>query len=250
MHTDFVNNRYGNGSSVFHNNYVLGNLQRYVSLHKIVLVATFLDPRFKSLYPFIPAADQPKVFTFVLELMQEIAGSNKTKDTNGDMHGTDDNDHNLECLAMVQEEQDDFFAELGHRNGEITDAATEHDTFMLCDAELHRYKCTPQTSTKRDPLKWWADNALNFPILAILARRYLAIPATSASSERLWSIASHIITKTRTQLEGHVVADLIFLKENGHILQKHATAIEGRERMLPTVYPNTRSMKEGEDEPE
>ena len=76
---------------------------------------------------------------------------------------------------------------------------------------------------------------LKFPILATLALRYLAIPATSAASERLWSVASQIITKTRTQLEGHVVADLMFLKENSHILGKHAAQLEGRERMLPAV---------------
>ena len=103
---------------------------------------------------------------------------------------------------------------------------------------------------KRDPLQWWADNALKFPILATLANRYLAIPATSASSERLWSIASQIITKTRTQLEGHVVADLIFLKENGHLLQKHAPAIEGRERMLPTVYPEKDTTNTDQEEQE
>ena len=72
--------------------------------------------------------------------------------------------------------------------------------------------------------------------------RYLCIPttsATSAPSERLWSIASLIITKTRSQLDGHLVADMIFLKENGHILLKHAELIEGRVRMLPTVYERT-----------
>ena len=110
------------------------------------------------------------------------------------------------------------------------------DTMYLCQTELNRYKSIPQLSTNKDPLKWWAENALKFPVLAVLALRLLAIPATSAPSERIWSLASHIITKSRTQLDGHVVADLIFLKENGSILQKHAAVIEGRARILPTVY--------------
>ena len=47
--------------------------------------------------------------------------------------------------------------------------------------------------------------------------RFLSIPATSAPSERVWSIASPIITKDRAILDSHFVSDLIFLKENGDI---------------------------------
>ena len=130
---------------------------------------------------------------------------------------------------------DDFFVELGERNLDAHDSPVE-DTFMLCSSELNRYMRVQQISTNRDPLKWWSENAVKFPILGVLAVRYLSIPATSAPSERLWSIASLIITKTRSQIDGHLVADIIFLKENGHILSKHAESIEGRKRVLPTVY--------------
>jgi len=89
MLDDFIRNRYGHGSSVFHDNYVLGNLQRYVSLHKIVLVATFLDPRFKNLHPFIPQADKRKIYDCVLGLMmnqsqgtQQGAKDDELQDTN------------------------------------------------------------------------------------------------------------------------------------------------------------------------
>ena len=125
MLSDVVNHRYGDGSSVFYDEYVLGNLQRYVSLHKVVLVATFLDPRFKSLYPFVPATDQSKIFAFVRELMQEVAGGNKTKDG----HPNADHDDDVGALPFVQD-PDDFFAELGQRNGDATEAVV-HDTILL-----------------------------------------------------------------------------------------------------------------------
>ena len=66
--------------------------------------------------------------------------------------------------------------------------------------------------------------------------KYLSIPATSAPSERVWSIASRIITKDRARLDSHLVSSLIFLKENGEILKKYYSLIEGRERILPTIY--------------
>ena len=113
---------------------------------------------------------------------------------------------------------------------------------MLCSSELNWYMRLQQIATTRDPLKWWNENASSFPILGVLAVRYLAIPATSAPSERLWSIASQIITDARSQLDSTLVADMIFLKENGHVMSNHAQSIEGRVRMLPTVYEKATSM--------
>ena len=66
--------------------------------------------------------------------------------------------------------------------------------------------------------------------------KYLSIPATSAPSERVWSIASRIITKDRARLDSYLVSSLIFLKENGEILKKYYSLIEGREQILPTIY--------------
>ena len=45
-----------------------------------------------------------------------------------------------------------------------------------------------------------------------MARRYLAIPATSASIERIFSISSNIITKSRNRLEPDTVKQIVLLK--------------------------------------
>ncbi len=36
-----------------------------------------------------------------------------------------------------------------------------------------------------DPLKWWKENCAKYPYVANIDRKYLAIPATSAPSERV-----------------------------------------------------------------
>ena len=46
----------------------------------------------------------------------------------------------------------------------------------------------------------------------MLARRYLAIPATSAAIESTFSIGSNIITKSRNKLDPNTVRQLILLK--------------------------------------
>ena len=75
----------------------------------------------------------------------------------------------------------------------------------------------PKLPIRDDPLQWWEEHKHKFPILYRPAMVFLSIPATSTPSERLWSIASHIITKDRARLDSHFVSDLIFLKENEEI---------------------------------
>ncbi|KAG7370145.1 hAT family C-terminal dimerization domain containing protein [Nitzschia inconspicua] len=41
-----------------------------------------------------------------------------------------------------------------------------------------------------DPLKWWEEKAAYLPIMSSLAKAYLSIQATSAPSERVFSVAS------------------------------------------------------------
>ena len=60
-------------------------------------------------------------------------------------------------------------------------------------------------------LKYWKNNAFRSPILSNVARKYLAIPATSASIKRGFSITSNIITKKRNKLSPETVRALILL---------------------------------------
>jgi len=63
-----------------------------------------------------------------------------------------------------------------------------------------------------DPLPWWKLHARNFPLLARVARRVLAIPASSAQSERLFSVAGQTVTKKRNSLASDNVELLVFLR--------------------------------------
>jgi hypothetical protein len=64
------------------------------------------------------------------------------------------------------------------------------------------------------PLQWWAARASRYPILAEMARVYLAVPASSAPSERVFSVASLVLTDRRRRLDDSKVARLMFLKRN------------------------------------
>ena len=55
---------------------------------------------------------------------------------------------------------------------------------------------------KRDTnvLKYWASKEYEYPIIARIARDYLAIPATSAASESVFSIGGDIFSIKRNKL--------------------------------------------------
>lgn len=52
----------------------------------------------------------------------------------------------------------------------------------------------------KNPLQWWKENETKFPALAVVAKSYLAAPATSTPSERLFSAAGSIVNKKRASL--------------------------------------------------
>jgi hypothetical protein len=66
----------------------------------------------------------------------------------------------------------------------------------------------------QNPLIWWQENEKSFPLIAVLAKKYLCIPATEASSERVFSTASLILTKTRNALSSDHAEDLIFCHDS------------------------------------
>jgi hypothetical protein len=60
---------------------------------------------------------------------------------------------------------------------------------LLCQ-QGDRTKCLHASSTvvhDTDPLMWWKQHQQEFPRLARMARQYLAVPSSSASSETLFS---------------------------------------------------------------
>ena len=67
------------------------------------------------------------------------------------------------------------------------------------------------------PFEYWKKNAKNYSILARIARIYLAIPANSESSERIFFIKSDIITKKRNKLTFEMFKWIMLLKNWGVI---------------------------------
>eukprot|EP00557_Chaetoceros_sp_GSL56_P003685 CAMPEP_0176494746 /NCGR_PEP_ID=MMETSP0200_2-20121128/10278_1 /TAXON_ID=947934 /ORGANISM="Chaetoceros sp., Strain GSL56" /LENGTH=277 /DNA_ID=CAMNT_0017892559 /DNA_START=161 /DNA_END=994 /DNA_ORIENTATION=+ len=253
MLVDFTDKLYEDLQRMFYEEVIIGRMNRYISLHPIVLAATALDPRMKKLEPFI-ASEQERddVWEYTKQLFVEHVTVINITTVNVDHAEGGMNNHENEKDINPEGQQVDnytnFFSELeAHSTMQHEQLQNENDNGnerrrqrqveLICAApEWSLYKQMNAPNFRTDPLKWWNDNKFQMPNLCRFVFKLLSIPATSASSERLWSIAARIFVKDRARLSSELVSSLMFVKENGAILKKHIEEIEGRKRVLPTIY--------------
>jgi hypothetical protein len=86
---------------------------------------------------------------------------------------------------------------------------------LLVNPYWLRYLDLPvQLDVRGDPLLWWKQHHAEYPVLATIARIYLAIPAPQATTERSFSMAKRFCTEDRTSLSPENLEELVFLKRN------------------------------------
>lgn len=166
-------------------------VERPVHIHQL---GTFLDPRYKDLRAEPTPEEAEKIRGTIKEKLQTQAAVSADLDVEGS--------------APVPSSGLDFLfcgpAEVG---GQRT-----------WEAEYSEYLAEPEIGHNQCPLAWWKSREKRYPTIAQLARRYLAVPATSASSERDFSTAGYTVRPHRASLLPENVSMLVFLYQNRNIL--------------------------------
>jgi hypothetical protein len=110
-----------------------------------------------------------------------------------------------------------------------------HDIALraVCESKLDRYlhdvinkgvcPMYDENDAFNDPLKWWKEICAKYPYVANIDCKYLAIPATSAPSEQVWSSLARILSLRHAHLSDDLVGHMIYVKENLLFLLKHYT---------------------------
>ena len=77
--------------------------------------------------------------------------------------------------------------------------------------EFKRYLQEPLTNwCVNNAMEWWSDREVKFPHVTLMAQKYLVIPASSASSERVFSQLKLIVECKRWRMDGGRVEGLSF----------------------------------------
>ena len=205
------------------------------------MVAAYLDPRSKELTTF-GVEDKAKIVKETkirpLAVRAELVATAAAVATpgKGAAHAVvvqDDTYHDLfdalenAGVAEAHEEQ------LPGAEG----AEQEHNAFLYdVEREMQEYAAAPkipratQVNGKHvlnNPLEWWKVRCHKLPILSLLARRSLCVPAPSAPSERLFSTAGLTIANARAGLLPDNAADLIFLHEAWPVMKEQVRRKRG-----------------------
>ena len=81
--------------------------------------------------------------------------------------------------------------------------------------EVDRYIAEPKPKGKDlDVLLWWQEHKAVYPFLARVARKLLCVPASSTSSERVFSVCGSLVSKKRANLSPDMIDMMVFLNKN------------------------------------
>jgi hypothetical protein len=101
----------------------------------------------------------------------------------------------------------------GRRGESVAEASIDDSAAKALEqnigAYLQRTIDNEESAADCDPLAWWKRAAPDFPCLAEFASRYLAVPATTAESERLFSLSGAVVSPMRTRLSPERVNQLV-----------------------------------------
>ena len=82
------------------------------------------------------------------------------------------------------------------------------------DFHSERMNSPPKTCS----LQYWAQTSLRYPIVVQAAKKYICIPASSATSERSFSKSGHIVRARRARLSDEHVKELSFVSWNQDLM--------------------------------
>lgn len=103
---------------------------------------------------------------------------------------------------------------LGHTFTDSEAAVQNKTSYARAEEEVDNYCRSPSLPLTEDPLNWWHGHEFTFPLLSKLSKRYLCIPGTSVSAERVFSTAGDVVTAKRSTLKPEHVDHLVFLHKN------------------------------------
>nr|XP_054599277.1 E3 SUMO-protein ligase ZBED1-like [Nothobranchius furzeri] len=167
-------------------------------LQLLLNIATFLDSRFKLNFTTLKDEVKEHLCDSLRSIsnIQNVASPCETrpaKKSKTDLKG---------LLSDIQGEKKKH-PDAPHEV-EITSADRDRPEYKLKN-ELTLYQTMPEVQAEHDPLTWWKANHTTFPHLALLAKKYLCIAASSCASERIFSTSGLICSPRRARLtEEHI----------------------------------------------
>ncbi|CAF1181524.1 unnamed protein product [Rotaria sordida] len=173
---------------------LLTKLDAKLWLTDIHYIATFLHPKTKSL-PLLTQNERNEIIKTVKKMLNTRGISN---------------DEDLYQKRNKRAKRDDISVD--HVLKEfISNENLSTDDEEPYDEVIEYMKCKVNYSSGEDVLSWWRKHSCIYPQLSRLVLALLSIPASSATSERIFSETGRILEAKRQLLSAESLDSLVFL---------------------------------------
>jgi hypothetical protein len=218
---DDFNSRWGEESSYSHETR-RGDRNHQIRIHAYSYWAMVLDPWTKRYLPkiLINHRELRRMWDDIMESCIEEARATRMR--RGEERVDAEVGRRAENLMVQQRNRSgvtSFFPE--SLDEEMEDAGVDRALSVenIVSSEMRKYRsdkglCLQTDGCYNCPLKWWRDHQTDYPHIWKVAEQVLAIPATSAPSERAFSSAANIVDKKRVRLKPENIELLVFLRGN------------------------------------
>jgi len=235
------NEIFGSATKIFQESVSRGKRNHQIGLHRALLFAHVLDPRFKHGPAGADRENKQKLWSCLLEEAITLTTKNVMAEARAveiasvaaastELEPQSPSTNTLFSSSSDYNNKDKSRSPGLGRHGDayqldVKDMVPNSDQSACesrCKDEIACYRQLPSHAmvTDFDVLRWWEDKAKDFPILWQLAEVYLAIPATAASSERAFSTSGNIVTIKRCSLNPSFVEASHMLHENYWVLEE------------------------------
>jgi hypothetical protein len=204
----------------------------------LICIITLLDPRFKSLSflkketrRLIYAELKDMTISFALKLInieKQAAGSAPAAEVNA---ADDDLDDDISEIAAPHNPKrycrgslNQFVNSVGFEEDSSSsdeDEKVEDLNARLRQSVSERFEiewlsCKKEKAVEvsADALQWWKCRESRYPLISQMAKAYLAIFASSADVERLFSTGGLVVSPLRTSLHSSKVENILFCNRN------------------------------------
>ncbi|XP_072044965.1 zinc finger BED domain-containing protein 4-like [Amphiura filiformis] len=184
-------------------------------LKESLAVATFLDPRYKDVF-FQSAETKFRVREWLEDGVEPLqVESQEPMDMESETEGSEKEEQEESESNPLAAVYAAYLKEKGAR------AESSDGQNLTMKQEFDQYKSAPLVKGDNGTvaLSWWGKNKVRFPKLSARARKYLSAPASSVSSERLFSEAGELYDAKRNRLAPNKAEMILIARGNLPLLK-------------------------------
>lgn len=180
------------------------------------LIATYLDPRFKTNFLGVVEAERARqeILLEYLKMSCEESSSSSSSSTPAKKSRGEETES-----AVSREAHDTLWACFNEVANEANNSQSHHGERNAIACEIDFYLKAVRIDRDRNPYTWWAANAAQYPKLTKVAKIFLSAPSSSVYSERLSSEAGLVYEDKRNRLLPPNAEKLVFIHHNLPLVQ-------------------------------